>query len=100
MDFALTAEDEAFRDELEAWLDKELPAFLREWGESDVADDHEGEAPPNVPEGGIMGAMERRRAWQRRLNEGRWAAITWPVEHGGREATVMQSVLYSEAMAR
>ena len=44
--------------------------------------------------------MERRRAWQRTLNEGRWAAITWPVEWGGRDATVTQNVIYSEEMAR
>ena len=47
-----------------------------------------------------MGAMDRRKAWQRRLNEGRWAAITWPAEWGGRDATVTQSVIYSEEMAR
>ena len=93
MDFALAPEDEAFRAELRGWLDVELPAFLAEWGERDE------------PEGGstgrgIMGAMERRRAWQRRLNTGRWAAINWPKEWGGREATVTQNVIYSEEMAR
>ncbi len=41
MDFAYTAEDEAFREELERWLDEHLPAFLRQWGESD-ADGAEG----------------------------------------------------------
>ena len=40
--------------------------------------------------------MERRRAWQRTLNEGRWAAINWPAEWGGRDATVTQNVIYSE----
>jgi len=44
--------------------------------------------------------MERRKAWQRTLNEGRWAAINWPTEWGGRDATVMQSVIYSEEMAK
>ena len=29
-----------------------------------------------------MRAMERRKAWQRRLNEGRWAAINWPTGVG------------------
>ena len=47
-----------------------------------------------------MRAMERRRAWQRKLNEGRWAAINWPAEWGGRDATVTQNVIYSEEMAR
>ena len=32
MDFAYSAEDEAFRDELRAWLDENLPKFLADWG--------------------------------------------------------------------
>jgi alkylation response protein AidB-like acyl-CoA dehydrogenase len=44
--------------------------------------------------------MARRQAWQRRLHGGRWAAINWPVAWGGREATTMQNVIYSEVMAR
>jgi alkylation response protein AidB-like acyl-CoA dehydrogenase len=43
--------------------------------------------------------MARRQAWQQRLHEGRWAAINWPREWGGREATTMQNVIYSEVMA-
>ena len=38
MDFAYTAEDEAFRDELKAWLDEKLPKFLAEWSEGDDED--------------------------------------------------------------
>jgi alkylation response protein AidB-like acyl-CoA dehydrogenase len=92
MDFAHSADDVAFRDELRAWLDENLPKFLAEWGEPEGGTD--------AGASGIMGAMERRRAWQRRLNEGQWAAINWPKEWGGREATVTQNVIYSEEMAR
>lgn len=96
MDFALAPEDEAFRAELRGWLDEHLPAFLAEW------DDRDEPAADGTAGGitGIMGAMERRRAWQRRLNEGGWAAINWPKAWGGREATVTQNVIYSEEMAR
>src|SRR3954463_12675339 len=93
MDFAHSAEDLAFREELGAWLDENVAKFLAEWGEQDASADGSGAH-------GIMGAMERRRAWQRRLNEGQWAAINWPKEWGGREATVTQNVIYSEEMAR
>jgi alkylation response protein AidB-like acyl-CoA dehydrogenase len=89
VDFAYTAEDEAFRADLRGWLDENLTKFFAEYGEEST--------DPGVT--GIMGAMERRRDWQRRLNEGHWAAITWPVEWGGRDATVMQNVIYSEVMA-
>jgi alkylation response protein AidB-like acyl-CoA dehydrogenase len=94
MDFAYTAEDEAFRTELIEWLDDNLDKFLADWPTGEDAEDAAG---PGA--GGILGAMERRRAWQRKLNEGRWAAITWPEEWGGRDATVTQNVIYSETMA-
>src|SRR5262245_59794396 len=94
MDFAYSPEDEAFRDELLEWLDKNLPPFLQEWagrGEDDTA---------GAGSAGVLSAMERRRAWQRKLNEGRWAAITWPEAWGGRDASTAESMIYSEEMAR
>jgi alkylation response protein AidB-like acyl-CoA dehydrogenase len=88
VDFAFAPEDEAFRAELQAWLDEHLPPFKAQ-GEIGT---HTGE--------GVLRTMERRKAWQRTLNQGRWAAINWPIEWGGREATIMQNVIYSEEMAR
>jgi alkylation response protein AidB-like acyl-CoA dehydrogenase len=88
VDFSYEPEDEEFRQELRSWLDANLPDF-REQGEI---------GPPQ--EDTTRRTMQRRQAWQRRLNEGRWAAINWPREWGGREATIMQNVIYSEEMAR
>ncbi len=85
MDFSLTAEDQAFADELRGWLDKNLEQFLTE------TEDEEQRAAGAV--------MERRRAWQRRMNEGGWAAVHWPTEWGGRETTPVQRLLYSEILA-
>jgi alkylation response protein AidB-like acyl-CoA dehydrogenase len=87
VDFALAPEDEAFRDELRAWLDEYLPPFL---ASEELADDASlsGEK-----------SQHRRAAWQRLLNGGRWAAIGWPEEYGGRNATAMQRIIYSEVMA-
>src|SRR5438105_1600437 len=87
MDFAYTEEDEAFRAELRGWLDANLGDFLKA-----------GEIEDR--QANISRTMARRRAWQRRLNEGRWAAINWPREWGGREASIMQNVIYSEENAR
>ena len=95
MDFAYAPEDEAFRTELLDWLDEHLPPFLEAWAEAGDDDDVAGGGS-----GGVLAQMERRRAWQRTLNEGRWAAITWPVQWGGRAATTTQSMIYSEEMAR
>jgi alkylation response protein AidB-like acyl-CoA dehydrogenase len=92
MDFSHTPADLAFRDELREWLEESLPKFLADW-ESD--DD-----PGGGRQSGMERTQERRRDWQRRLNEGRWAAINWPKDWGGREATPVQNVIYSEEMAR
>lgn len=87
MDFSFTEEDDQFRAELRGWLDANLPEFM---ASGEIGD----ETNPD------RRTMARRQAWQRKLNEGRWAAINWPREWGGREATVMQNVIYSEEMAR
>ena len=93
MDFAFTADDLAFRDELRAWLDAELPRFLADW--TDRGDDD-----TNGSADGFERIQMRRKDWQRRLNEGRWAAINWPKDRDGREATPVQNAIYSEEMAR
>ncbi len=85
MDFSLTAEDQAFGDELRGWLDKNLEQFLVE------TEDEEQRAAGAV--------MTRRQAWQRRMNEGGWAAVHWPTEWGGRQTTPTQRLLYSEILA-
>jgi alkylation response protein AidB-like acyl-CoA dehydrogenase len=40
------------------------------------------------------------RAWQRKLHEGRWAAVSWPKEYGGRSASLTQQAIFWEEMAR
>ncbi len=86
VDFSMTPEDEAFRDELRAWLDEHLPPFLAAEHDDDLQ--MAGER-----------SQERRRAWQRLLNQGGWAAVHWPKEWGGRETTAMQRLIYTEVMA-
>ncbi len=88
MDFSFTADDDAFRAELRDWLDRNLPEF------------RENEPDPTSGDQALSKTMSRRKAWQRRLNESQWAAINWPKGWGGREATIMQNVIYSEEMAK
>jgi alkylation response protein AidB-like acyl-CoA dehydrogenase len=87
VDFALAPEDEAFRDELRSWLDEHLPPFL--------------EAEALADDASLSGdsSNKRRQAWQRKLNEGGWAAVHWGPEYGGRPISVMMRVIYSEVMA-
>jgi alkylation response protein AidB-like acyl-CoA dehydrogenase len=85
MDFAYTPEDEAFRAELREWLEKSIAAF--------------DERP--IPEvEGMNKLYAKRKAWQKVMADGGWAAINWPKDLGGREATLMQNVIYSQEMAK
>ena len=86
MDFSYTAEDEAFRAELQDWLAVNLTDFTETYDDRDLT--------------GQKKTYERRRSWQRRMAESGWAAINWKREWGGREASIMQNVIYSEEMAR
>ena len=90
MDFAWSPADIAFKEELEAFLDKEMPPFIEQWSDNEDMDASRG----------VMGVMDKRKAWQNKLNEGRWAAILWPEEWGGRAATTAQQVIYTQVMAK
>ena len=83
MDLNLTAEELAFRDELRAWLAANVSTDWNEWREKPLEE-----------------SFPYLRAWQRKLHEGGWAAVSWPQEYGGRGATLMQQALFWEEMAR
>ncbi len=80
MDLTDSAAESAFRDELRGWL----------------AANPAGEAPV----GDEDAHYDWRRGWQRRLADGGWAAVHWPLEHGGRGATLTQSAIFYEELAR
>ena len=83
MDLTYSDEDEAFRTEVRAWLEAELPAH----------------GPPPPP-----GDWTARRAydtgWQRRLHDAGYAGVNWPKEYGGRGLPVTQQLVYLEEYAR
>jgi alkylation response protein AidB-like acyl-CoA dehydrogenase len=80
VDLTFTERESAFRDELRAWL----------------ADNH----PGTEPDGDEGEAYAWRRDFQRRLAGGGWAAVHWPVEYGGRGATLTESAIFFEELAR
>jgi alkylation response protein AidB-like acyl-CoA dehydrogenase len=80
MDLTLNSEEEAFRDELRAWLEQ----------------NHPGPSPT----GGDEAQFQFEREWQRKLHSGGWAGISWPKEYGGRGATLIEQAIASEEMAR
>ena len=85
MDLGFTADEEAFRHEVRAWLDTNLPA---EWRHKGVGGYREEE------ETGLQ------RQWQRRLHEAGWLKLAWPKAAGGREASPVMQAIYQEEMAK
>src|ERR687890_601110 len=79
MDLTLSAEEEAFRDELRGWLGEHNPG--------------------REPEGDDT-AVEFRRAWQRTLFDAGWTGVSWPREYGGRGATLVEQAIFNEEMVR
>ena len=87
MHLHFTDEDEAFRREVVAWLGARLA----------------GEFAPLRGRGGSGDAhalVEERRAWERALGEAGWTCLGWPVESGGRGASLIQQVIFYEEYAR
>ncbi len=39
------------------------------------------------------------RAWQKRVFEAGWAGVAWPKEYGGRGASLMEQVIFTQEMA-
>ena len=82
MDFRDTPAEATFRKEVRDWLEVNMPRGL--------------------PTG--LGVVEERlkelRDWQRKLGEGGWAGLSWPVEYGGRGATLVEQVIFQQEMAR
>ena len=87
MDFRDTPEEAAFRAEVRAFIEQELPPELRR-----------REGIWSSFEGGGWGS-EAARAWWRKLAARGWVAPAWPKEYGGAGMTVMQQFIFNEEMA-
>ncbi|WP_414937447.1 acyl-CoA dehydrogenase family protein [Amycolatopsis sp. cmx-11-51] len=67
----------AFRDEARSWLNTNVPAEpLKSF------DTAEGFA--------------QHREWEARLADARWSVVSWPREYGGRDASLLEWVLFEE----
>src|SRR5580704_15141951 len=83
MDLNLTLHETKFRDELRAWLAAHLPKDWEAWREKPLEE-----------------SFPYLRAWHKKLSADGWAAVSWPKEYGGRSATLMESAIFWEEMAR
>jgi alkylation response protein AidB-like acyl-CoA dehydrogenase len=71
----------------------EYRARVRDWLEQ-----HKSEAPE--PRRDDAAAVAARRAWQRKLAEGGFAAVTWPAEYGGAGLGPLQQVVVNQEIGR
>ena len=78
-------EEEAFRDEVCAFLDRELTADLRAYAARMTS---------------VYSDKETALAWQAILVRQGWAAPSWPAEHGGCDWSVAQRYIFDVEMAR
>jgi alkylation response protein AidB-like acyl-CoA dehydrogenase len=84
MDFEYGPEHEAFRKEFRGWLAANLP---RDLCLDDASDDRVASD---------RATFERRQAWQKAMHAAGWVGITWPREHGGRGAGLIERVIWDE----
>ena len=80
MDFSYSDHEQAFRAELRDWL------------------------TANAPREALPATLEEEAAfltaWQRKLYDAGWVAVHWPKEYGGRGASLTETAIYQEEMAR
>lgn len=88
MEIRFSPQQEAFRHEFRRWLEQHLPLEWR--GRRHHA--HGGDPRPEEV------ALLRR--WRRTLAEHGWSGVDWPVEYGGRGATVVERMICDQELAR
>ncbi len=84
MDFEYTPEQQAFRTEVRAWLKANFSAELA------IDDPMDERIAPNRE------VFEKRRAWQKKLAEAGWVGMSWPKEYGGRNASLMEQIIFDK----
>ncbi len=85
MDIDLSPQEIEFRREFRSWLANHIPAG---WDASQARSLSHAES------------WEPRRELERSMGRDGWLGVAWPVEYGGRGATLMEQVIYQEELAR
>ncbi len=81
MDLDLSESELAFQAEARAWLEANVPA--EPLPSMDTAD-------------GFVAHQE----WEKRLSDARWAVVSWPTAYSGREASLVEWVIFEEEYYR
>lgn len=80
MDLTFTPRQSAFRADARAWLEANVPTDLPSM---------------NTAEGYAL-----HLEWERKLFDARWAVVSWPEQYGGREADLMEWLIFEEEYYR
>ncbi len=86
MDFDFSPEQEAFRKEVRAWLEANLPDELRGRSFASSRADRD--------------EVARLRAWQKTMADAGFVGMEWPREFGGHGASIVEMVILYQEMAR
>jgi alkylation response protein AidB-like acyl-CoA dehydrogenase len=81
MDLSYTEREETFRRECRTWLEANVPT-------------------KPLPSGDTADGFSRHVAWEKRLFEARWAVVSWPRAYGGREASLVEWLIFEEEYYR
>ena len=76
MDFRFTAEQEAFREDIQTFLDAELPE------------------PPDIPDDGWIVGYDRE--FSKKVGAKGWIGLTWPKEYGGQGRSYLDRLILTE----
>ncbi len=77
MDFRFTPEEEAFREEVREFIEKECPTELRGGGVN------------------IFQQAGNYVTWRTKLAKKKWVAPAWPKEYGGAGMSIMEHFIYN-----
>ncbi len=86
MDFTPAPAVEKTRTEFRTWLRDNLPERTA-WKRLANGDD-------------IPARIAFLKEWQRKVYEARWVAVHWPVEYGGRDASILEHLAVTEELLR
>jgi alkylation response protein AidB-like acyl-CoA dehydrogenase len=82
MDFTFTEAEEAYRAEVRAWLEANIPSWWRSGGEDDDAD------------------FEKLRSWHQTLYDAGYIGASWPVEYGGQGRSQVENAILQEELVK
>src|SRR4051794_8282986 len=82
MDLNDTPEQAEYRVHVRAWLEQ-----------------HASEAPKITRDDIAPEVIAARRAWQRKLAEGGFVGITWPMEYGGQSLGPLEQVIFNQELS-